>query len=74
MLMVRGRRRDEWDRLSSLMSLITNRTNFCEDAKASNPVDFMPQNLLDDDDATPAQSRKPEPITIHDLIAMSGVK
>jgi len=74
MLMARGRRRDKWDRLASLMSLIWDRTNFEDKPKPSRPIDFMPKCLLDADDIVPTTEPKPEPITVHDLIALSGAK
>ena len=76
MMMVRGRRRDEWDRFASLMSLVWDRTNFEDKPKPSKVTDFIPVSLLDDDDTTQiAETQKPlEPISIRDLIAMSGAR
>jgi hypothetical protein len=56
------------------MSLIWDRTNFEDKPKPSRPIDFMPKCLLDADDIVPTTEPKPEPITVHDLIALSGAK
>lgn len=53
-----AKRRDEWDRMSLLLAVVHNRTNFDKNGKVTTPLDWFPQRLITSDHRKAIQKHK----------------
>lgn len=53
-----AKRRDEWDRMSLLLAVVHNRTNFDKSGKVTDPLDWFPPRLITSDHRKAIQKHK----------------